>query len=341
MEYTDAIIGKRAMYSYPSDKGVECGICPHNCNLSEGQRGLCRSRVNHGGVLYSDAYGRLCALHIDPIEKKPLLHFHPASRCLSIASTGCNFACLNCQNWEISQIGPSETENIELSPEELVATCLKTNCISIAYTYTEPITFYEYTYDSALLAHQKGIYNILVSTGYINEKPLKQLCRVIDAANIDLKSFSEELYKKLNHGSLQPVLNTLKTLKSERVWLEITNLLIPTWNDDPNMIHRMCRWLIENGFEDTPLHFSRFFPAYKMNDLPPTPLDTLINAREIARQEGLKYVYIGNVGEFQGENTICPSCGRIIVRRNGFEVLEKHIGKDKCAYCDTPIAGEW
>lgn len=333
--------GKEALYSHPTDKGVQCGICPHECNLSDGQRGLCRSRVNHGRTLYSEAYAHPCALHVDPVEKKPLLHYYPGCRCLSVASTGCNFACLNCQNWEISQALPSEVRNIDLPPAKLVDECMASRCPAIAYTYTEPITFYEYMYDSALLAHEAGIRNILVSAGYINDEPLRQLCTVLDAANIDLKSFSDAIYQKISHGHLQPVLNTLKVMKEAGVWLEVTNLLIPSVNDDPQMIRDMCQWLVSNGFADTPLHFSRFFPMYRMNNVPMTPIETLVSARESALTAGMHFVYIGNVSELEGENTVCPSCGKLLVRRNGYNLLENHLADGKCPDCGTTIAGRW
>jgi len=335
------IIGKEALYSRPTDKGVQCGICPHECNLADGQRGVCRSRVNRGGVLYSEAYGHPCALHVDPVEKKPLLHFYPGWRCLSVASTGCNFACLNCQNWEISQVEPSEVRSIELAPEKLVSECIALRCPAIAYTYTEPITFYEYMYDSAQLAHEAGLRNILVSAGYINDEPLRRLCSVLDAANIDLKSFNDEIYRKISHGHLQPVLNTLKVMKEAGVWLEITNLLIPAVNDDPQMIRDMCQWLVDNGFADAPLHFSRFFPMYRMNNVPATPVETLVTARDIAITEGMHFVYIGNVNELEGENTFCPNCGKLLVGRDGYNLLENYITDGKCSHCGVPIAGRW
>lgn len=331
-----------SLYSTKSDKGVQCGICPHKCNLSEGQRGLCKSRINRGGRLITEAYGHLCALHIDPVEKKPLLHFYPNSRCLSLAATGCNFACRNCQNWEISQAEPASIPSEYYPPEQIVKTCLETDCPAIAYTYTEPITFFEYMYDTAKLAHETGIRNILVSAGYINEAPLRQLCEVIDAANIDLKSFSDELYVKINCGHLAPVLDTLQTMKEAGVWLEITNLVIPTVNDSMDMIREMCHWLSKNGFKDTPLHFSRFFPMYQMQDIPPTPVKTLIEARDIAREEGLEFVYIGNVDNADMESTFCPSCHHLLVKRNGYHILRYHVTSEgKCEYCRTAIPGHW
>lgn len=331
----------KSVFSRRTEKGAQCVICPHNCNLADGQYGICRSRVNHDGLICSEAYGRLCAFNMDPVEKKPLLHFLPGSQCLSVASTGCNLRCLNCQNWEISQASPEKVHSLSMSPDRLVSTCLDDGCPSIAFTYTEPLTYYEYVYDAARLAHQQGVKTILVSAGYVNKDPISHLAPYLDAANIDLKSFSDDIYIKVNHGHLQPVLDTLLILKEAGVWLEITNLLIPTVNDDEAMIRRMCHWLMENGFENYPLHFSRFFPMYKMQSLEPTPLQTLLRVREIAQEEGLKYVYIGNANEVEGENTICPSCHKLLVGRDGFAVRENHISEGKCYFCGASIAGRW
>lgn len=332
---------KEAMFYQITPKGVRCQICPNECNVAEGQAGDCRNRVNRKGKLYSIAYGNPCAVHIDPIEKKPLLHFLPGSKSFSVATAGCNLACLNCQNWTISQQSPSETQNEDLFPEQLVAVCKKEQCASIAYTYSEPITFYEYTYDSSFLARQEGIKNVMVTAGYIHREPLLKLCRVIDAANVDLKSFSDEIYLKLNGGKLQPVLDTLKTMKDEGVWLEITNLIVPSWTDDLDMIKRMCEWLLKNGFENTPLHFSRFFPTYKLTQLPPTPVNILKSARETAFNEGLKYVYMGNVPEAGSENTICPGCHKTVMERRGSGILQNHITDGKCGFCGETIPGVW
>ena len=274
---------------------VECQLCPHHCHIADGKRGICRSRSNRDGVLYSDVYGLPCALAIDPIEKKPLYHFHPGTTCLSLACTGCNFRCQNCQNHDISQVSPSEVQHYELSPSEVVALCQKHHCPGIAYTYTEPLTYLEYIVDTARLAREASLWNILVSAGYVCEAPLRDLLPYLDAANIDLKSFSDDIYKRVSGGRLQPVLDTILAMKQAGVWLEITNLLIPGVNDDMQMIRRMCRWLADNGLAYAPLHFSRFFPRYKMQDVAPTPLQTLRSAREIALQEGIKHVYLGNV----------------------------------------------
>jgi pyruvate formate lyase activating enzyme len=332
---------KESPYAVPTPKGVKCQICPNNCILKEGLDSICRTHVVKEGKLFTIAYGNPCTVHPDPIEKKPLFHYLPASSSFSIATAGCNFACLNCQNWEISQQSPNDTRNVDLFPEKVVEGAIKNGCKSIAYTYSEPIAFYEYMFDTARLAKARGIKNLLISNGYINEKPLRDLSKYIDAANINLKSFSEEIYAKLNGGSLQPVLNTLKILKAEGVWLEITNLIVPGWTDDLNMIREMCEWLVANGFADNPLHFSRFQPLYKLTSLPYTPLETLEKARNIAIKTGIRYVYIGNVPGTPAENTYCPSCKNIVIERRGFAILSKNLNQNACKFCNTMIAGVW
>jgi pyruvate formate lyase activating enzyme len=332
---------KEAMFYSTTPKGIRCLICPNECDIKEGESGDCRNRVNNDGKLYSIAYGNPCAVNIDPMEKKPLFHFYPGSKIFSIATAGCNLACLNCQNWTISQKSPKETQNYDLMPDKVIEQCKANSCKSIAYTYSEPITFYEYTYDTSTLARQEGIKNVLKTAGYINREPLLKLCKVIDAANVDLKSFSDEIYLKLNAGKLQPVLDTLLTLKNEGVWLEITNLVVPSWTDDLEMIKKMCGWLVKNGFEQVPLHFSRFQPAYKLMQLPPTPVNILKSAREIALKEGLKYVYVGNIPESGLEDTVCPKCKNVIIERRGFTIRQNHLFAGKCTFCGNKINGVW
>ena len=274
---------------------VECQLCPHHCRIAEGKTGVCKSRRNQGGVLVSDVYGKPCALAIDPIEKKPLYHFHPGTTCLSIACTGCNFRCLNCQNHDISQVFPEQVECYDLSPEGVVSLCEKHHQPGIAYTYTEPLTYIEYVMDTARLAHEKGIWNILVTAGYVCKEPLADLLPYIDAANVDLKSFSDDIYQRVSGGHLSTVLETIISMRDAGVWIELTNLIIPGVNDDMDMIRRMCRWMKENGLANAPLHLSRFFPRYKMENIPPTPLRTLQAAKQIAHAEGIQNVYLGNV----------------------------------------------
>lgn len=274
---------------------VECLLCPHHCRIADGKTGICRSRRNHDGMLVSEVYGRPCSLAIDPVEKKPLYHFHPGTTCLSIASTGCNFCCLNCQNHEISQVAPDRVSHYRLMPEEVVALCQKHRCPGIAYTYTEPLTYIEYVTDTARLAHDAGLWNILVTAGYVCQEPLAALLPYLDAANVDLKSFSDDIYRRVSVGHLQPVLDTILAMRDAGVWLELTNLLIPGVNDDQQMIRQMCRWIVDNNLAEAPLHFSRFFPCYKMQAIPPTPIPTLQAAKRIAEEEGVRNVYLGNV----------------------------------------------
>ena len=274
---------------------VECLLCPHHCKIANGKTGICRSRRNKDGVLVSEVYGKPCSLAIDPIEKKPLHHFHPGTKCLSIACTGCNFRCLNCQNHEISQVSPTDVGHYDLSPQQVVDLCLEHHCPGIAYTYTEPLTYLEYIVDTAQLARENSLWNILVTAGYVCQEPLADLLPYLDAANIDLKSFSDEIYQKISGGHMQPVLDTILAMQKAGVWIELTNLIIPGINDDMTMIRKMCRWIADNGLADNPLHFSRFFPRHKIQDIPPTPIHTLKEAKRIAQEEGIKYVYLGNV----------------------------------------------
>ena len=282
-------------YKLLDDGRVECLLCPHHCHIANGKTGICRHRRHEDGVLISEVYGKPCSLAIDPVEKKPLYHFHPGTTCLSIACTGCNFRCLNCQNHDISQVSPSEVGHYDLPPSGVVELCLEHHCPGIAYTYTEPLTYLEYVIETARLAHQSGLWNILVTAGYICQEPLKDLLPYLDAANVDLKSFSDDIYRKVCSGHLQPVLDTILSMHDAGVWVELTNLIIPGVNDDLQMIRQMCRWIVCNGMADHPLHFSRFFPRYKMQDIPPTPVQTLKAAKHVAEEEGIRHVYLGNV----------------------------------------------
>ena len=332
---------REASHYSPTPRGVKCLICPNECTLKDGELSDCHNRIARGGKLYTMAYSNPCAVHVDPVEKKPLLHFHPESLAFSIATAGCNFACLNCQNWEISQVSPTDTRNESAPPEAVVAAAVRERCLSIAYTYSEPVTFFEYMRDTATLARGRGIKNIMVSNGYINPQPLLELCKVIDAANIDLKSFNPDIHLKLTGGKIEPVLATLKTMKERGVWLEVTNLVVPGWTDDFGMISNMCDWLAKEGFADVPLHFSRFQPLHKLTRLSPTPVATLTKAREIAVRAGLKYVYIGNVPGIGGEDTYCPSCKTLVVKRMGYSIQENKLSGGKCPNCGTAIAGRW
>ena len=281
-------------YHTLADGRVQCDLCPHGCTLVDGQHGRCHNRANHGGRLYSEVYGHPCALADDPIEKKPLLHFMPGTHCLSLSCTGCNLRCRNCQNYQISQSAPIDIKEYPpMSPQAIVDLCIRLP--TIAYTYTEPLTYIEYIIDIARLARQQGKRNVLVSAGYVNAKPLTDLLPYLDAANIDLKVFSDDIYRHHCGASLQPVLNTLTAIHQSGVWLEITHLLIPTINDDENMFRRMCQWLVSNKFAMTPLHITRFFPLYRMRNLYPTPLATMRRFSDIAGEEGITTVHLGNV----------------------------------------------
>jgi pyruvate formate lyase activating enzyme len=335
------IYKKIALFQDETARGIMCRICPNECVLKEGEISKCNNRKVYKSKLYTMAYGNPCSVNVDPVEKKPLYHFLPGSRAFSIATAGCNLVCLNCQNWSISQTSPDKTRNVDLLPAQVVEESIKNNCRSIAYTYSEPTTFYEYAFETATLARKAGIKNIIKSNGYINEEPLKKLCSVMDGANIDLKAFSESIYLKLSGGKLQPVLNSLLTYKEMGVWLEITNLIVPSWTDNLAEIRKMCIWLAENGFSETPLHFSRFYPLYKLEQLPPTPVDLLTRAAEIAGEAGLKYVYTGNAPGNEISDTKCPSCGKKVVKRQGYRILSNDIADGKCKSCGKKVDGIW
>ena len=320
---------------------VQCQLCPKNCIIGHGQSGDCRVRVNIDGVLRSVVYGFPCSVHIDPVEKKPLFHFLPGSRILSIATVGCNLHCKNCQNWEISQANPEESRAVSCGPAKLVGLAKEHSCPSVAYTYTEPIVYYEYTYDSAKLARDKGIRNVLVTAGYINAEPWKELLRFVDAANIDLKAMTNDFYREICSATLEPVLDALVLAKASGVMVEVTNLIISTLNDKDEQIRELARWVRANMGSETPVHFSGFFPRYKMRHLPPTSLKTLTKAREIAMSEGLAYVYIGNVLSEEGQNTYCPGCKKLLIERKGYTITQNHVDSGQCPECKREIYGVW
>ena len=303
---------------------VTCELCPRGCVIPEGGAGDCRVRVNLGGRLTATTYGRPSAIHIDPMEKKPLYHFHPGASVFSIGTAGCNLHCLNCQNWQLSQKGGEEMEQIhQADPPQLIELARDEGCQAIAYTYSEPVIFYEYVEDSARLARAAGLWNVFVTAAYINPRPLRRLCRVLDATNADLKAFDDGFYRRTNGGTLKPVLDALVTFRDAGVWVEVTNLLIPTLNDDLAMIRRMAHWIRDNLGEGTPLHFSRFHPMYRMRNLPPTPGETLERARAEAMDAGLHYVYIGNLFGHEAESTYCPRDHTLLIRRTGFWISRK------------------
>ena len=284
-----------ARFHTASEGGVQCLLCPHHCRIQEGTRGLCRSRECRDGKLYALSYGRPCALAIDPVEKKPLNRFMPGTYCLSLSCTGCNLSCRWCQNSDISQVSPEDADSSYVSPEEMVDLCLRRGLPSIAYTYTEPFTWWEYMYDIAVHAHEKGLKNILVSAGYVEKEPLRELMPYLDAANIDIKALDDSFYRQYCGATLSPVLNNILSMKASGVHVEITNLLVTGLNDSPEQVDRLCRWMAGNGLQDVPLHLSRYFPRYKMREPGPTPKPTLLAARETALAAGIKTVYLGNV----------------------------------------------
>ena len=320
---------------------VQCELCPKHCVIEPGQSGECRVRVNVDGRLLAVTYGHPCSINVDPVEKKPLFHFLPGTGILSIATVGCNLHCKNCQNWEISQANPEDIRAHALPPGQLPAVAVDHNCRSIAYTYTDPIVYYEYTLDGCRSAHEAGLKNVLVTAGYIDKAPWQRLCVHVDAANIDLKSMSDAFYQDICSGTLQPVLNALVSAKSMGVLVEVTNLVIPTLNDKDEDLSTLCRWIVENMGVETPLHFSRFFPNYRMKSLPPTPGTTLDRARTIALGEGLHYVYVGNIMTPEGENTYCPKCGELLIERRRYTILANHLANGRCPACGTEIPGIW
>ncbi|MGQ9625359.1 MAG: AmmeMemoRadiSam system radical SAM enzyme [Anaerolineae bacterium] len=320
---------------------VRCRLCPKGCIISEGKRGDCGVRENRGGKLYTMVFGNPCSLNNDPIEKKPFYHFLPGTLAFSLATAGCNLHCQYCQNWTISQRRPEEVEAIDLPPEKLVAAALKYGSASIAYTYSEPTIFYEYMITIAQLARKVGLKNVVISAGYINPAPLRELCRTVDAIKIDLKGFNEEFYRKVCDAERDGVLRTIKIIHEEGVHLEIVNLVVPTLNDDPEEMRQLSRWVVDNVGPDVPTHFSRFYPQYKLKNLPPTPVESLERAREIAMEEGIRYAYVGNVPGHPGDNTYCHNCGKMLIKRMGFDILEYHIVDGKCEYCGQPLPGVW
>jgi pyruvate formate lyase activating enzyme len=320
---------------------VQCNLCPHRCIIADGERGTCRVRENQGGRLYSMVYGNPCAVHVDPIEKKPFYHFLPTAPAFSLATAGCNLRCLYCQNWSISQSPPEQTQNLDLPPEGVVYYARQNRAPVIAYTYSEPIVFYEYMLAASRLAREAGLYNVVISAGFINPEPLRELCATVDGIKIDLKGYDETFYREVCEAELGPVLEALRIIYESGTHLEIVNLVVPTLNDSLDQLQALAGWVAHDLSPDVPLHFSRFHPQYKLNNLPPTPLETLDQARETAMKEGVRFVYVGNVPGHPGNHTYCPSCGEAIVVRQGFSVTEYHLDGGTCAHCNEPIPGLW
>jgi pyruvate formate lyase activating enzyme len=336
------IFPKEALFYDKLDgEDVQCLLCPRECIITDGKRGFCRNRENRGGTLYALVYSKPTVVDIGPIEKAPLYHFIPGHFRLCITCASCNLRCKHCQNWHLSQMTFEEINHYSYSPLEIVQKVKKQGLNSVSFTYSEPTVYYEYLYDISVIARENGIKTSIVSNGYINREPLLKLLTVLDAVKIDLKGFSEEFYKDICSATLKPVLESLLTIKKENVWLEIVNLMIPTLNDEPKMIDEMCRWIKENLGQDTPLHFTRFHPDYKLTHLPPTPNSTLEHAYDIAKMNGLRYVYIGNVPGHPYNSTYCPSCNRNVISRMHMDVVEMNVVDGKCKFCNALIPGKW
>lgn len=329
-------------YDKEAGNGVRCRLCPHRCRIPDGKAGLCRVRINREGTLYSAVYGRCAALHVDPIEKKPLFHFLPGADALSIATVGCNLRCVFCQNADISQFDvpaygvPGE----KIGPGEIVEIAERERCQIISYTYTEPTVFFEYALDTAELAAAKGIRNTFVSNGFISSEALHLIEPVLDGINLDLKSFSDAFYREHLGARLAPVLETLRTLAGSRVWLEVTTLLIPGLNDSEAEVRKIAAFIASLS-PDIPWHVSRFYPRHRLTDRPPTSVGTIARAREIGLEAGLKHVYCGNVPGEEGESTSCPGCGRTLIRRVGYGILRNALENGACPGCGEKISGVW
>jgi len=321
------------------DKRVQCTLCPRSCVIAPGKVGFCRGRINEGGKLYTQIYGVITSMAADPIEKKPLYHFWPGSDAFSIGTVGCNFACRHCQNWTISQTSIGTVAHEEVTPERVVELTKRYNCKGVAYTYIEPAIWHEFTYDTAKLAHREGLYNVYVTNGYMSLDALEEIRPYLDAANVDVKAFSDRFYKKIcgAPGGMKPVLDTCERMVEKGIHLETTYLIIPKENDSAEEIKKFCRWSIEKLGPDVPTHFSRFYPHYKLTDRPETPVETLERAMKIAHDEGLRYVYIGNVPGHEGDNTHCYKCGALLIERYGFDVTRYELKDHKCPKCGAEI----
>jgi len=331
-----------AMWAKPiANGGIQCRLCPFKCVIEEGERGICGIRAVVNDTLRALTYSRPASLNIDPIEKKPLFHFTPNTKSLSVATVGCNLSCNFCQNWSLSQTLPEEAQTRIITPSDLVRTAKETGSTTISYTYSEPTVFYEYMFETAKLAHEAEIRNLMVTCGFIEEEPLRELCKYLDAANVDLKGWSDDFYRDYTRSMKAPVLRALKILVEEGVWVEITNLLIPDANDDPDDIRKLCRWVADSLGTHVPIHFSRFHPNYKLTDRPATPGATLEMAHEIAKQEGIEFVYIGNVRGNPYEDTFCPNCGETVIARIGYFIEKFELEGGQCKFCGHEIAGVW
>lgn len=349
-DWTEAIITEEdknfppkeaKFYKKLDNKRIECNLCPLKCRVADKERGACGARENRGGVYYTLVHSRVCAAHIDPIEKKPLFHFLPGTEAFSIATPGCNMWCKFCQNWEISQFRPEQIPCKFFSPEDIQKIAQKYKTPTIAFTYTEPVIFTEYILDICGLKEKFKTKCVSISNGFIEEEPLKEWLKYHDGIKIDLKAFNEKFYEEITGGNLKSILKTLELIKKNNVWLEIVVLLVPTLNDSKEEIKNLCNWVYKNLGKDVPVHFTRFHPTFRIKNLPPTPVSTLEEARNIGLEVGLNYVYTGNVPGNKGEKTYCPKCKKVIVDRYAFQILSNEILNGKCKFCGNEIAGVW
>jgi pyruvate formate lyase activating enzyme len=328
-------------YKKLEHKEIECELCPRKCRVGDRERGYCGCRENKEGIYYTLVHSYPCSLNVDPIEKKPLFHFLPGTDAFSIATAGCNMNCKFCQNWEISQVRPEQVMNRYMPPREVAAYARQSGSRSIAYTYSEPIVFYEYMLDTAVAGREKGIKSVVITAGYINHDPWMELIREVDAIKVDFKAFTEKFYEDVCHAKLKPVMDALVDLSKSGIWYELVYLVVPTLNDDMKNIREMCKWMVANLGRDVPLHFTRFHPMYLLKNLPPTPVSSLERAREIALEEGMNFVYVGNVPGHQGEHTYCPNCKEVVIGRIGYTITRMNLENGKCRSCGNPIPGVW
>ena len=334
----EKIRGKRHVHT---ENIVKCILCAHGCIIKNGQRGKCRTRMNVNGELRSLVYGRPVSIHVDPIEKKPFYHFLPGAEAYSLATAGCPFQCKFCQNWEISQARPEDYQVPYTPPAKIIKSAIESKARVIAFTYNEPTVFTEYLTDITRAGKKQGVRSVLISCGFMNEAPLAEMCRVIDAIKIDLKGYSEHFYRTVSNAELQPVLRSIKQIAKSRVHLEIVNLVVPTLNDSDMMLQELINWILGEVGPDVPVHFTRFHPDYQMLNLPPTPVATLERARDMALSRGMHYPFIGNVPSHPGNHTYCPKCKKIVIQRHGFFITEMNIKGGRCRYCNRKIAGVW
>lgn len=338
--HTESEVAGKDAYAHPNN-AVKCLLCARECLIETGKRGKCETRINIDGVLKSLVYGRPISVHVDPIEKKPFYHFLPGSRAFSMATSGCPLECGFCQNWQISQSAPEDFRTDFIPPETIVNTAGKKRSQVIAFTYNEPTVFTEYLTDIARAGRKKGLRHVLISCGYMNEKPLDEMCDVLDAIKIDLKGYDKNFYRNVCKAELEPVLRTIRKIAKSGVHLEIVNLVVPTLNDSEKMLKELANWIANEIGPDVPVHFTRFHPDYKMLNLPPTPVATLERAYGIAKQAGLRYPFVGNVPGHRGNNTYCPACGKTLIPRTGFFVTAFHVENGHCKFCKEKIAGVW